>query len=134
MPKRTVLVGKLCKIAWPSNLRKTSPKGRKIAWQIERHITMALSPSNLTKLTSLSLNSSAFSSFNKIPVCSITLNTNFSGKYESSACLYSIYGYRRCRPISVQAMASSFGSRLEESVKKTVSENPVVVYSKTWCS
>lgn len=31
-------------------------------------------------------------------------------------------------------MASSFGSRLEESVKKTVDENPVVVYSKSWCS
>eukprot|EP00262_Sarcandra_glabra_P007667 TRINITY_DN2056_c0_g1_i1.p1 TRINITY_DN2056_c0_g1~~TRINITY_DN2056_c0_g1_i1.p1 ORF type:complete len:200 (-),score=15.38 TRINITY_DN2056_c0_g1_i1:99-671(-) len=35
----------------------------------------------------------------------------------------------------VRAMAAdSFGSRLEETVKKTVSENPVVVYSKTWCS
>lgn len=29
---------------------------------------------------------------------------------------------------------SSFGSRLEESVKKTVADNTVVVYSKTWCS
>ncbi|KAI4300106.1 hypothetical protein L6164_033520 [Bauhinia variegata] len=43
-------------------------------------------------------------------------------------------GYARCRPLSVQAMSSSFGSRLEETVKKTVEENPVVVYSKTWCS
>ncbi|KAK6143977.1 hypothetical protein DH2020_020797 [Rehmannia glutinosa] len=34
-----------------------------------------------------------------------------------------------------RAMCSaSFGSRLEETVKKTVGENPVVVYSKTWCS
>nr|POF05691.1 glutaredoxin-c5, chloroplastic [Quercus suber] len=31
-------------------------------------------------------------------------------------------------------MSESFGSRLEESVKKTVAENPIVVYSKTWCS
>lgn len=30
--------------------------------------------------------------------------------------------------------SSSFGSRLEDAVKKTVAENPVVVYSKTWCS
>ncbi|PKI76824.1 hypothetical protein CRG98_002810 [Punica granatum] len=30
--------------------------------------------------------------------------------------------------------SSSFGSRLEDTVKKTLSENPVVVYSKTWCS
>ncbi|KAK4794874.1 hypothetical protein SAY86_012868 [Trapa natans] len=32
------------------------------------------------------------------------------------------------------ASSSSFGSRLEDTVKSTVSENPVVVYSKTWCS
>lgn len=31
-------------------------------------------------------------------------------------------------------MTASFGSRLEETVKKTITENPVVVYSKTWCS
>ncbi|XP_073012782.1 monothiol glutaredoxin-S10 [Typha latifolia] len=35
---------------------------------------------------------------------------------------------------SSSSSSSSFGSRLEESVKKTVSENPVVIYSKTWCS
>lgn len=43
-------------------------------------------------------------------------------------------GNRRCKPLLVRGMASSFGSRLEETVKKTVEENPVVVYSKTWCS
>ncbi|KAI4349310.1 hypothetical protein L6164_009915 [Bauhinia variegata] len=43
-------------------------------------------------------------------------------------------GSARCKPLSVQAMSSSFESRLEETVKKTVDENPVVVYSKTWCS
>lgn len=31
-------------------------------------------------------------------------------------------------------MSASFGSRLEDSVKKTIFENPVVVYSKSWCS
>ncbi|KAL0461051.1 UNVERIFIED_CONTAM: Glutaredoxin-C5, chloroplastic [Sesamum latifolium] len=37
--------------------------------------------------------------------------------------------------VKIRAMCSpSFGSRLEETVKKTVGENPVVVYSKTWCS
>ncbi|XP_057964058.1 glutaredoxin-C5, chloroplastic-like isoform X2 [Malania oleifera] len=41
---------------------------------------------------------------------------------------------RRYKPILVRGLASSFGSRLEESVKKTVAENTVVVYSKTWCS
>ncbi|KAG8370852.1 hypothetical protein BUALT_Bualt13G0026500 [Buddleja alternifolia] len=29
---------------------------------------------------------------------------------------------------------ASFGSRMEESVKKTIGDNSVVVYSKTWCS
>ncbi|CAL9223713.1 unnamed protein product [Arabidopsis halleri] len=38
---------------------------------------------------------------------------------------------QRCS--SVRAM-SSFGSTLEETVKTTVAENPVVVYSKTYCS
>ncbi len=43
-------------------------------------------------------------------------------------------GNRRYGLMLVRAMASSFGSRLEETVKTTVEENPVVVYSKTWCS
>nr|GEX23144.1 monothiol glutaredoxin-S10-like [Tanacetum cinerariifolium] len=34
----------------------------------------------------------------------------------------------------IHAETASFGSRLEDTVKKTVSDNPVVVYSKTWCS
>ncbi|XP_022544285.1 monothiol glutaredoxin-S12, chloroplastic isoform X1 [Brassica napus] len=34
---------------------------------------------------------------------------------------------------SVRAMSSS-SSSLEETVKTTVAENPVVVYSKSWCS
>ncbi|KAK3415282.1 hypothetical protein EUGRSUZ_H00830 [Eucalyptus grandis] len=35
---------------------------------------------------------------------------------------------------SPSSSSSSFGSRLEEAVRKTVAENPVVVYSKSWCS
>ncbi|XP_065874307.1 glutaredoxin-C5, chloroplastic-like isoform X2 [Euphorbia lathyris] len=35
---------------------------------------------------------------------------------------------------SSSSSSSSFGSRLEESIKKTVEDNAVVVYSKTWCS
>ncbi|XP_020574697.1 monothiol glutaredoxin-S10-like isoform X2 [Phalaenopsis equestris] len=35
---------------------------------------------------------------------------------------------------SSPSYSSSFGARLEETVKKTVAENPVVIYSKTWCS
>ncbi|KAL0726773.1 hypothetical protein Bca4012_022866 [Brassica carinata] len=47
---------------------------------------------------------------------------------------------KRClkQTCSVRAMSSadssaSFGSRMEESVKKTVTDNTVVVYSKSWC-
>ncbi|KEH42430.1 putative thioredoxin-disulfide reductase [Medicago truncatula] len=37
-------------------------------------------------------------------------------------------------PSSSSSSSSSFGSRLEETIKNTVSQNPVVVYSKSWCS
>lgn len=43
-------------------------------------------------------------------------------------------GSRNAGLVGVRAMAASFGARMVEGVKKTVSENPVVVYSKTWCS
>jgi hypothetical protein len=35
---------------------------------------------------------------------------------------------------SPSSSSPSFGSRLEETIKNTVSQNPVVVYSKSWCS
>ncbi|GAU38424.1 hypothetical protein TSUD_396040 [Trifolium subterraneum] len=35
---------------------------------------------------------------------------------------------------SPSSSSSSFGSRLEETIKNTLSQNPVVVYSKSWCS
>ncbi|KAF9610757.1 hypothetical protein IFM89_024613 [Coptis chinensis] len=35
---------------------------------------------------------------------------------------------------SSSSSSSSFGSRLEENVKETLSDNHVVIYSKTWCS
>ncbi|PON55537.1 Glutaredoxin [Trema orientale] len=96
---------------------------------------MAVS-SNLTHFTSVPHNSPrTLSSVIKSSVCPIPLNNSFSSRNSSSTSLFSIiYGSRRRRPISVQAMSSSFGSRLEDTVKKTVAENPVVVYSKTWCS
>ncbi|XP_062148271.1 glutaredoxin-C5, chloroplastic [Alnus glutinosa] len=90
--------------------------------------------SNLASFTSLFVNSPRTLSPNtKSSLCSISLNNTHSLRTSSSSNL-STNGSRTHRPISVQAMASSFGSRLEESVKKTVAESPVVVYSKTWCS
>jgi glutaredoxin 3 len=35
---------------------------------------------------------------------------------------------------SSSSSSQSFGARMEETVKKTVSDHPVVIYSKTWCS
>ncbi|KAM2578276.1 hypothetical protein TB2_003843 [Malus domestica] len=92
---------------------------------------------NLTNFASISLNSPRIlSSANKSSICCVPFNNSYSPGGSSSTNLSSVHGgSRRWRPMSVQAMASSsFGSRLEESVKKTVDENPVVVYSKTWCS
>ncbi|KAB2057054.1 Glutaredoxin-C5, chloroplastic -like protein [Gossypium arboreum] len=37
------------------------------------------------------------------------------------------------KPMSIRGMASSFGSLQDDSVTKTVADNPVVVYSKSWC-
>ncbi|KDO65788.1 hypothetical protein CISIN_1g030613mg [Citrus sinensis] len=90
-------------------------------------------PSNLTQFTSLSLNPSR--SLSHIPTSNPGLVTANNYYTFSSRTSLSVNGRRRrYGAVSVQAMASSYGSRLEESVKKTVSENPVVVYSKTWCS
>ncbi|CAI8602762.1 unnamed protein product [Vicia faba] len=38
------------------------------------------------------------------------------------------------RATSSSSSSSSFGSRLEETIKNTLSQNAVVVYSKSWCS
>ncbi|XP_010243631.1 PREDICTED: monothiol glutaredoxin-S10-like isoform X2 [Nelumbo nucifera] len=82
--------------------------------------------------------------------CSLSLPRNFPPSLRSSSFhslgfqSYSNGGHNgRCFCIHdrrnggdgvVRFMASSFGSRLEGSIKKTVSENLVVIYSKTWCS
>ncbi|XP_006659715.2 monothiol glutaredoxin-S10 [Oryza brachyantha] len=45
---------------------------------------------------------------------------------------------RRARSLAARASSSSpdssFGSRMEDSVKKTLADNPIVIYSKSWCS
>ncbi|XP_047318530.1 monothiol glutaredoxin-S10-like [Impatiens glandulifera] len=45
-----------------------------------------------------------------------------------------LHAERNSKLFRTKAMAATFGSRLQETVKKTVCDNPVVVYSKTWCS
>uniref|UniRef100_A0A2P2K8G3 Uncharacterized protein MANES_13G042100 n=1 Tax=Rhizophora mucronata TaxID=61149 RepID=A0A2P2K8G3_RHIMU len=73
-----------------------------------------------------------------LPLCSILGNDNSLNSDKSATLVVS--GSTRYRRVSVRAMSSSssssssFGSRLEETVRKTVADNPVVVYSKSWCS
>ncbi|KAL3647678.1 hypothetical protein CASFOL_008646 [Castilleja foliolosa] len=60
---------------------------------------------------------------------------------QSSTC-YTKFKAARCsitrRNVGLFSICSmgfgSTGSQLEDSVKKAIGENPVVVYSKTWCS
>lgn len=90
--------------------------------------------SNLTNFSSFfQISPRTLSPIAKSSACSIPFNNSHCLRTSSSSSFGS-NGSRTFRPISVQAMASSFGSRLEENVKKTVVDNPVVVYSKTWCS
>ncbi|EEF36989.1 glutaredoxin, grx, putative [Ricinus communis] len=78
------------------------------------------------------------SSLSLSPLCNISTPSfpfnNNNLRTTTTTTILGASGSRKHGPVSVRAMTSSFGSRLEESVKKTVDENPVVVYSKTWCS
>lgn len=73
-----------------------------------------------------------------LPSASIGIGTIFINHISSysanSVALFCRNGPRNVGLVTVRAMSASFGARMEESVKKTLGENPVVVYSKTWCS
>ncbi|CAN0897759.1 Monothiol glutaredoxin-S10 [Linum grandiflorum] len=95
--------------------------------------------SHFVNLTSTPLKSCLPPSFAALPVTSFPLNH----RRRSALLTATVYGSPKThRPITtvVRAMSdstdssSSFGARLEETVKRTVAENPVVVYSKSWCS
>ncbi|KAJ4728368.1 Glutaredoxin [Melia azedarach] len=89
--------------------------------------------SHPTKFTSLSLNPSRTLPSSTLSHIRSSSPDLVNTKKLSSRTSLTINGGRRYGAVSVQAMAPSFGSRLEETVKKTLSDNPVVVYSKTWC-
>ncbi|KAL1550093.1 glutaredoxin-C5, chloroplastic-like isoform X1 [Salvia divinorum] len=86
---------------------------------------MATAPWNRGVLEQISISPPSIST----GIASIFTNHPFCGFP-----LLSIYGPRKKGLVVVRAMFATFGARMEESVKKTVTENPVVVYSKTWCS
>ncbi|GAB4830156.1 Monothiol glutaredoxin-S10 [Ancistrocladus abbreviatus] len=102
---------------------------------------MASSTSHLTKgVASLSLSAPLTILYSPSSLFKL-LNNNtlqFNGTQNPKLCRSnscSINVDRRERKMVVRAMSSaSFGSRMEESVNKTITENPVVFYSKTWCS
>ncbi|GMH25905.1 hypothetical protein Nepgr_027748 [Nepenthes gracilis] len=98
------------------------------------HLTKG-STALLLRLPRTTLNSSfSFSLFKRFSN-SFQLNATHSSRLNRAGSFRISDGNKRERNMEVRAMSSaSFGSRLEESVKKTISENPVVVYSKTWCS
>ncbi|KAL4558607.1 hypothetical protein LXL04_036808 [Taraxacum kok-saghyz] len=88
--------------------------------------------SQLTRsLTSVSLSPTTLSHFPNSPSCLSFINTNFHSQKASSKRVFTI---RKHGAHKIHAMTASFGSRLEETVKKTITDNPVVVYSKSWCS
>ncbi|XVF21463.1 hypothetical protein REPUB_Repub12eG0092400 [Reevesia pubescens] len=93
--------------------------------------------SHLAKLSSVPLNRhGSFSSsyFSQLP-CNKFLHIQTNKASTSTSWSLGINVSRKqSKPMLVRGMASSFGSRLEDSVKKTVADNPVVVYSKSWCS
>ncbi|MFS8014864.1 putative glutaredoxin, Thioredoxin-like superfamily [Helianthus anomalus] len=73
-------------------------------------------------------------SLSHIPLNSPSLpfiSRNFSHRETSSRT--ASLTIRKHGALKVHSMTASFDSRLEDTVKKTVADNPVVVYSKTWC-
>ncbi|XP_038874858.1 glutaredoxin-C5, chloroplastic-like [Benincasa hispida] len=97
-------------------------------------------PSNFTSPRLNSPRSLSF--FFKASVYSLPFYNSCTSKSISISKHNALNASTRTRPMSIKAVSSSssssssssFGSRLEESVKTTITQNPVVVYSKTWCS
>ncbi|KAI3749585.1 hypothetical protein L2E82_20199 [Cichorium intybus] len=92
---------------------------------------MAATSQFTRSFTSVSLSSTTLSHFPNSPSCLSFVSNNFCSHKTSSRRVLTI---RKHGALKIHAMTASFGSRLEETVKKTITDNPVVVYSKTWCS
>uniref|UniRef100_A0A7N0ZQJ7 Glutaredoxin domain-containing protein n=1 Tax=Kalanchoe fedtschenkoi TaxID=63787 RepID=A0A7N0ZQJ7_KALFE len=101
------------------------------------------SAANLTGLTSLARTSSrtiivrrssAVASLNAASIDLSKPRAKLTHSSTSSSLRAVRSGTRRVPIRCLSDSGPSFGSRLEDSVKKTVADNPVVVYSKTWCS
>ncbi|KAF3777177.1 Glutaredoxin-C5 [Nymphaea thermarum] len=71
---------------------------------------------------------------NKLMWHTSMVSPSYSRSWSTSTARRSRGGNLTFRVSAESTSSPSFGSRLEETVKKTIEENPVVVYSKTWCS
>ncbi|KAJ0263110.1 Glutaredoxin-C5 [Hirschfeldia incana] len=99
-------------------------------------VSAAFNPLKLASSSSLdsipSISSSSSTSYSLFPA-SVGIRNSVGSPFKR--CLK-----QSCSPVramsssAASSSSSSFGSRMEESVRKTVTENIVVVYSKTWCS
>ncbi|KAL8160707.1 hypothetical protein V2J09_002244 [Rumex salicifolius] len=102
-------------------------------WLTNGIATRSFSSSNKT----LSSHGYSFPMFNLINH-SLRFHSNRATPNSCNQISFDLYNEERRLIRGVRSMctfsSSSFGSRLEDSVKKTISDNPVVVYSKTWCS
>lgn len=104
-------------------------KGQKIAMAVTAFNPLKLASSSLDPIPSISSYSSSYS----FSLIKSGIRNSVGSPFKR--CLKQTCSVRAmCSSSSSAASSSSFGSRMEESVKKTVTENLVVVYSKTWCS
>ncbi|KAJ0251603.1 Glutaredoxin-C5 [Hirschfeldia incana] len=95
---------------------------------------MAATSFNTLKLASSSRDSfPSISSSTATITCSLSLINRNSVGSPFKRCLKKQTCSVRAMSSSDSSSSASFGSRMEESVKKTVNDNTVVVYSKTWC-
>lgn len=96
------------------------------SWMALLNFHLSTPPSHFSNSPSSSSSLSKSPSLSLLPTCSISC--------KNPSKFFIIHGTRNSGLFRIRAMTPSFGSRLEETVRKTVADNPVVVYSKSWCS
>lgn len=104
----------------------------------EEEIAMVAASINLANMTWTSLNSNPALSFSMLSGIRNFGIVPFRRCFKPTVIGIASWPPLRCSSFramsSSSSSPSSSGSTLEETVKTTVAENPVVVYSKSWCS
>uniref|UniRef100_A0A0C9S8Y1 TSA: Wollemia nobilis Ref_Wollemi_Transcript_2500_1033 transcribed RNA sequence n=1 Tax=Wollemia nobilis TaxID=56998 RepID=A0A0C9S8Y1_9CONI len=95
----------------------------------------AFSPSSNTILASRVFSSTTHPTFS--PSSPLFSKINFKNPAFSQALAFgprSISDNRRiCGALQIRCASGSSGAELQESIKTHITQNPVVIYSKTWC-